>query len=823
MKKVFRKSLSWLLVIVVTFTPLFISAQNSFNNIHYYWLYSSAIPSAWNQLENMETRPVTVAVIDTGIDKSSAHFKGRIDSRGRNFSGGDLSDFQDKEGHGTAVSGIIAGLPTKRMNYRGVCGNLDVKILPLKIYNDTDGSMNLNNIIASIYYAIEMDVDVINISIDIPFFNEELHKACLAACEANIPIVAAAGNKGNEYYSYPSSFHSVISVAALSFYDDNYYLSSPFSSYNDRIDISAHGDNIFGLGIDNTYRFVSGSSFSCAIVTSAIAILKSLNKDLTSLEIKSLLAYSADNLSINSRNNYYGYGKLNLLKLINTTLEDLRYTNFNQEEEDEDTLEDELEDESNEDFSFVYQDYRDLLSSGLSFGLWINDNGTVSSIGDASFSKRTVNSWVNIKAVAAGDTYSVGLRSTGTLVATGFSAAGALTEVHRWSSIKQIATGTYHMAALTTSGNVLSAGNNNSGQCDTDQLVGVVSIDCGTVHTAALTVDRTVKCVGSNFLGECDTESWTDIVSIAAGNCFTIGLRADGRVVAAGNNFFGQLDVDSWTDIIEVFAGHNYTVGLKADGSVLYTGINNDLAKDISTLENIKTMACGRDLVIAFTNDDELVIYGNVNAQLRSTYKPFVSTYDDVNINHWAYNYITPISRLGILNGYIDGDSIYFQPENYITRAEFFKVIIEALGMTPDRDDDNYESLSHFMDLDNVDAWSLPYIKIAYEYGLLKGDADSQGNLYIYPKKIITRAQAITILGRAFGVENYLETSYIDKDKIPLWAKDAIMYYSYMKVLQGYPDNSIRPNDFLHRAEAATLIYKTYNTILTLEAPYKDN
>lgn len=110
-------------------------------------------------------------------------------------------------------------------------------------------------IIDAIYYAIEMNADVINISIDIPNFDEGLQIACLAAYEKSIPIIASAGNKSSEYYSYPSSCYGVISVSALSLYDDDYFLSSPFSSYNDQVDLCAHGEDIYTIGLNGTYNF----------------------------------------------------------------------------------------------------------------------------------------------------------------------------------------------------------------------------------------------------------------------------------------------------------------------------------------------------------------------------------------------------------------------------------------------------------------------------------------------------------------------------------------------------------------------------------------
>lgn len=75
----------------------------------------SAIPSAWKLLADIPTEPVTVAVIDTGIESDNPHLKDRIDPRGRNFVPSPPSDnVEDKQGHGTAIAASLPPFPPKR-------------------------------------------------------------------------------------------------------------------------------------------------------------------------------------------------------------------------------------------------------------------------------------------------------------------------------------------------------------------------------------------------------------------------------------------------------------------------------------------------------------------------------------------------------------------------------------------------------------------------------------------------------------------------------------------------------------------------------------
>jgi hypothetical protein len=54
------------------------------------------------------------------------------------------------------------------------------------------------------------------------------------------------------------------------------------------------------------------------------------------------------------------------------------------------------------------------------------------------------------------------------------------------------------------------------------------------------------------------------------------------------------------------------------------------------------------------------------------------SYYGDINVNHWANNYVNLTSHLGIISGYPDGT---FQANNQVTRAEAAKMIANFLNL----------------------------------------------------------------------------------------------------------------------------------------------
>jgi alpha-tubulin suppressor-like RCC1 family protein len=97
-----------------------------------------------------------------------------------------------------------------------------------------------------------------------------------------------------------------------------------------------------------------------------------------------------------------------------------------------------------------------------------------------------------------------------------------------------VAAGEFHTVGLKSSGTVVAVGDNSDGQCDVGDWTDIVQVAAGFVHTVGLNSDGTVVAVGHSGYGQCDVGNWTDIIQVAAGDYHTVGLRSDGTVVAAG-------------------------------------------------------------------------------------------------------------------------------------------------------------------------------------------------------------------------------------------------------------------------------------------------
>ena len=231
-------------------------------------------------------------------------------------------------------------------------------------------------------------------------------------------------------------------------------------------------------------------------------------------------------------------------------------------------------------------------------------------VADSGYGKCDVGNWTDITQVAAGDYYTVGLRSGGTVVAVGWNEFGQC-EVGNWTGINQTAAGDYHTVGLKSDGTVVAVGWNDDGQCNVGNWTDISQVAAGDCHTVGRKSDGTVVAVGRNHDGQCDVGGWTGINQTAAGGAYTVGLKTDGIVVAVGSNSFGQCDVGGWTDIVQVSAGRFHTVGRKSDGTVVAVGRNHDGQCDVSGWTDITQVAAGGAYTVGLKTDGTVVAVGS--------------------------------------------------------------------------------------------------------------------------------------------------------------------------------------------------------------------
>lgn len=201
-----------------------------------------------------------IAIIDTGVDYLHPELKERFGSeKGIDFTG--IGDPYDGEGHGTHVAGICAGAST------GVA--TEATLYAVKALDDLGRGSDVN-VIKGIEWAIDRNVDVINMSLGSKAATQALGEACDEAAKRNILLVAAAGNE-RAGASYPASFDSVISVAAV----DSKNHHPDFSNIFETTEISAPGVDILSTFPNGGYCFMTGTSMSTPHISGVLSLFLS--------------------------------------------------------------------------------------------------------------------------------------------------------------------------------------------------------------------------------------------------------------------------------------------------------------------------------------------------------------------------------------------------------------------------------------------------------------------------------------------------------------------------------------------------------------------
>jgi subtilisin family serine protease len=180
-------------------------------------------------------------------------------------------------GHGTMTSGLIHLVAP------------DAKILPLKAFS-SNGTGNLSNIIAALYYAKQHGANVVNMSFDLSLPSPALSQVVSQMTQSGIVLVAAAGNENTSARVYPASLNgNVVGVASTTDYDTR----SSFSNYgNADVWVAAPGENIISTYPGGTYGSSSGTSFSSPIVAGTVALAMSLKPGLNQNKAANALSHA---------------------------------------------------------------------------------------------------------------------------------------------------------------------------------------------------------------------------------------------------------------------------------------------------------------------------------------------------------------------------------------------------------------------------------------------------------------------------------------------------------------------------------------------------
>lgn len=327
------------------------------------YLDRTKVPAAWALLADnkFNPSPIKVAVLDNGFQLDHPDLTNRfIKGAAKDFcsslgaaanaacTGEDNDVATDAgaagagadTGHGTASSGIIGAQSNNTIGISGITWS-GQNIIPIKVFGlTTDSRIYSADTVAvrkGIDYAVSQGVRVINLSLGLPFYkpgslnpidgvdannyDPAVRTSLEAAYNANVVVVAAAGNTNNEGIYYPASEGTVIAVGGVN--NSNVLFSNadvpgagsnigsarPTTSQTKTIDIVAPAIDILSTTDGGQYSSRPGTSEAAPQVAGVAALLIAEKPTATAREVKLALIEGATQIGNDPRS--YGNGLLN--------------------------------------------------------------------------------------------------------------------------------------------------------------------------------------------------------------------------------------------------------------------------------------------------------------------------------------------------------------------------------------------------------------------------------------------------------------------------------------------------------------------------------
>ena len=252
-------------------------------------------------LEWPETRGagIKVAVLDTGRpEHPDIKVADSFVSKNLRNSTSDV----DRNGHSTHVCGTICA----NGKIMGVAP--DVELYTAKVLDDTGGGDDIT-ITEGIYWAIQKDVDVINLSLGGKQPQTKVHNAIKFAVDNGIIVVCAAGNSGEAWMAYPAKYPETIAVVAI----DKDKQWPEFSSVGEEVELAALGVDVLSTYLNGQYAILRGTSMAAPHITGAIALMqakakKRFGRKLNLQEMRLALHIYAEDIGEPGQDTKHGFG-----------------------------------------------------------------------------------------------------------------------------------------------------------------------------------------------------------------------------------------------------------------------------------------------------------------------------------------------------------------------------------------------------------------------------------------------------------------------------------------------------------------------------------
>lgn len=282
--------------------------------------YPNAYYTPSSKLAIPAAQRVTVAVLDTAVQRANADFRnggssedralgGQLDITGMSGFAGVPQTFGEASFHGTYVAGLVAASADNGYAAAGVAYHAD--LLALSVVNGDTGAADTAKLADGIVYAHQRGARVINLSLGMLSSDAVVDAAIRQVTTAAVPalVVAAAGNNGNDSPFYPAWFDNVMAVGG----SDSMDRKASCSNFGSRISVVAPAKGVASI-TSTGYMLVPdcGTSAATPQVSALAAALFAQNPSRTPAQVRSIIEQTADDLGASGRDDVFGWGRINV-------------------------------------------------------------------------------------------------------------------------------------------------------------------------------------------------------------------------------------------------------------------------------------------------------------------------------------------------------------------------------------------------------------------------------------------------------------------------------------------------------------------------------
>jgi len=209
----------------------------------------------------------------------------------------------------------------------------------------------------------------------------------------------------------------------------------------------------------------------------------------------------------------------------------------------------------------------------------------------------------------------------------------------------------------------------------------------------------------------------------------------------------------------------------------------------------------GKDSFIYVARDE----FGNYSSPLKVTLRVNERMCDTVYADmekREEYNAAVAMTAMGIMGGRVLGDSLYFMPDEEISRAEFVSLVMKSSGIRAD----STLKKTYFDDDSEIPTALKGYVATAERLGFIGGDF-VDGRLLFSPNEKITKYEAAKIMAAILGADENAEESVFDEDEsIPVWARAGVSCMHSIGVFD--EEDVLESTSSVTRADVAEYLYR---------------